>query len=370
MSANPVRLPEGGPRRHRALPDLHALEAFVTVCEAGSMALAAQRLGVSQSAVSQLVKALEIECGTQLFDREVRPARPTHAGRSLLDRASALLEQARALVEQVRASARQDHAQIRLGCVDSFAATVGPALIRALAGSARQLQLWSGLTPGLSAQLQARELDLVICTDTRLDDTRISQRLLFSEAFVAVFPRGVLPGTDVDAADGPGAGNADAAPAGQGAAPSSQGAAPVALRDLTRLAGDLPLIRYTARSVMGQQVDRFLRHARIDAPRRFEFDATDPMLSLVSAGLGWAISTPLCLWQSRQYLDSVSVVPLPPTRLGQRDFFLLARDAEWAGLDEEVMRVARSVLSRETAPAIRRAMPALPADAITWPEAG
>ncbi|WP_085315493.1 LysR family transcriptional regulator [Derxia lacustris] len=343
MSANPARPPvsDAVPRRHRALPDLHALEAFVTVCEAGSMALAAQRLGVSQSAVSQLVKALETECGTLLFDREVRPARPTHAGRSLLDRASALLEQARALVEQVRASARQDHAQIRLGCVDSFAATVGPALIRALAGSARQLQLWSGLTPGLAAQLQARELDLVICTDIRIDDTRISQRLLFSEAFVAVFPREhVLPD------------------------------APPALRDLPRLAGELPLIRYTQRSVMGQQVDRFLRHARIDAPRRFEFDATDPMLSLVAAGLGWAISTPLCLWQSRQYLDSVTVLPLPPTRLGQRDFFLLARDAEWAGLDDEVMRVARSVLRNETAPAIHRAMPALPPDAITWPDAG
>ena len=38
-----------------------ALETFVTVCEAGSMALAAQRLGFSQSAVSQTVKVLESE---------------------------------------------------------------------------------------------------------------------------------------------------------------------------------------------------------------------------------------------------------------------------------------------------------------------
>jgi len=340
MCADPVRSPpaDAAPRRHRALPDLHALEAFVAVCDAGSMALAAQRLGVSQSAISQLVKALETDCGTLLFDREVRPARPTQAGRALLDRAVALLEQARALVEQVRATARQDHAQIRLGCVDSFAATVGPALIRALAGSARQLQLWSGLTPGLAAQLQARELDLVICTETRIDDPRISQRLLFSEAFVAVFPRDVAP------ADAP------------------------ELRDLLRIAGELPLIRYSQRSVIGQQIDRLLRHARIDAPRRFEFDATDPMLSLVAAGLGWAISTPLCLWQSRQYLGDVSVVALPPTRLGQRDFHLLARDAEWAGLDEEVMRIARGVLRGETAPAIRHAMPALPPDALTWPD--
>ncbi|MEY8875473.1 MAG: LysR family transcriptional regulator, partial [Leptothrix sp. (in: b-proteobacteria)] len=47
------------PRRGSALPDLRALEAFVSVIDAGSMALAAQRLGLSQSAVSQAVRALE-----------------------------------------------------------------------------------------------------------------------------------------------------------------------------------------------------------------------------------------------------------------------------------------------------------------------
>ncbi|WP_290877618.1 LysR family transcriptional regulator, partial [Aquabacterium sp.] len=40
-------------------PDLRALHAFVTVCEQGSMSLAAARLGVTQSAVSQMIKALE-----------------------------------------------------------------------------------------------------------------------------------------------------------------------------------------------------------------------------------------------------------------------------------------------------------------------
>ena len=74
-------------RRHRRLPDLHALEAFVTVCDAGSMALAAQRLGLSQSAVSQAIKGLEKELELKLLDREhlvdqiqprPRPARARH----------------------------------------------------------------------------------------------------------------------------------------------------------------------------------------------------------------------------------------------------------------------------------------------------
>ena len=320
------------------LPDLQALETFMAVCEAGSMAMAAQRLGVSQSAVSQMIKALETSYGVQLFDREVRPVRPTRAGNMLLEMADRLLADARAMAEQLRQSVRQDHAQLRLGCVDSFAATVGPALIRALSGSARQLQLWSGLTPGLNAQLLARELDLAICTEVPTGDTRIAQRLLFSETWVAVFPRGEAMAPLLEA------------------------------RDLKVRTADLPLIRYTQRSVMGQQVDRFLRHIGLEAPRRFEFDATDPLMSLVAAGLGWAISTPLCLWQSRAWLDQVQLLPIPATRLGQRDFYLLCRDAEWSAMADEIARLTRAVLRQETLPALQASMPGLPPDAVCIPD--
>lgn len=325
------------PRHSRPLPDLQLLEAFVAVCDAGSMVMAAQQLGLSQSAVSQAVKTLETELDLQLLDREVRPAVPTHAGRVLRERATRLLGQARHMVEQVRASARHEHTQIHLGCVDSFAATVGPRLIRALSGSAQQILMWSGLTPTLTEQLRGRELDFAICTDSAIDDPRIAQRLLFSESWVAVFPKAH--------------------------AVQTLGTA----RELSSLPGGLPLIRYSQRSVIGQQIERFLRHVGVQAPRTYEFDATDPLLSLVASGLGWALSTPLCLWQSRQYLSEVVVVPIPATRLGQRHFFLLSREDEWAGLDEHIARVTRDVIRQDTTPAIRHGMPGLPAHTLSCP---
>ena len=330
-------LPAATSRRHR-LPDLQALHAFVTVCDSGSMGLAAQRLAMSPSAVSQAIKGLEQDLDMQLLDREVRPALPTSAGRALHKHASALLAQANAMVDQVRASTRHEHAQIHLGCVDSFAATVGPQLIRALSGSARQLLMWSGLTPTLTEQLKGRELDLVISTDPGVLDASILQQLLFSEAWVAVFPR---------------------AHAVHALASASE---------LAAMAGDMPLIRYSQRSVIGQQIERYVRHIGVQAPHQYAFDATDPLLSLVASGLGWALSTPLCLWQSRQYLDAVTVVPLPPARLGRRDFFLLSRENEWAGLDADIARITRDVIRLDTAPAIHKAMPALPANAISCPD--
>jgi DNA-binding transcriptional LysR family regulator len=62
--------------------DLRALQAFLAVCETGSMTAAAQRLGISQSAVSQSVSSLERDLGASLFDRESRPRRPNFAGRN------------------------------------------------------------------------------------------------------------------------------------------------------------------------------------------------------------------------------------------------------------------------------------------------
>ena len=328
---------QSSPPKPRRLPDLQALQAFVSVCDSGSMAQAAQQLGLSQSAISQAIKSLESGLELSLLDREVRPARPTHAGRALRERATELLAQARAMVDQVRATARHEHTQIHLGCVDSFAATVGPRLIRAMSGQARQILMWSGLTPMLTEQLRGRELDFAICTDSVIDDPRIAQRLLFSESWVAVFPK------------------AHAVKALR------------SVRGLGELPGELPLIRYSQRSVIGQQIERYLRHVGVNAPRGYEFDATDPLLSLVASGLGWAVSTPLCLWQSRQYLDQVNVIPIPAARLGQRHFFLLSREDEWAGLDEHIARITRDVIRQDTGPSIRLCMPDLPPDALSCP---
>lgn len=324
-----------------AIPfDLHALEAFVAVCEGGSMIDAARKLGITQSAVSQLIKSLETQSGLQLFDREFRPARPTAAGRLLLELAKDLLEHAQRVNERLLDASRSEGAPIRLGGVDSYSATVGPALVRAISGSARQVTLWSGLTPTLSEQLQKRELDLAVCTESPVPDPRIEQRLLFFETFVAVVPKAVKTEVNLGASPRPG--------------------------DFRAAFGDLPLLRYTRRSVIGQQIERYLRHIGLEAPRRFEFDATDPLMNLVQWGMGYAVTTPLCLWQSRHALDDVTVVPLPSSQLGRRGFFLLSREGEWTGLAEEVAVITRQVLEQQIFPAIRQVLPTLPEDAISF----
>jgi DNA-binding transcriptional LysR family regulator len=60
------------------------LRLFVAACEAGSLSAVAQRLGTSQSAVSQHVRRLERELDVALLERGRRGVMPTAAGRILL----------------------------------------------------------------------------------------------------------------------------------------------------------------------------------------------------------------------------------------------------------------------------------------------
>lgn len=64
--------------------DLRDLEAFVEVADRGSVSAAAQRLHLTQPAVSKRLKSLEDRLGSALFDRVARRVLLTDAGRALL----------------------------------------------------------------------------------------------------------------------------------------------------------------------------------------------------------------------------------------------------------------------------------------------
>jgi DNA-binding transcriptional LysR family regulator len=68
----------------RRLPPLNALRSFEAAARYESFTRAAEELHVTQSAVSQQVKALETELGVKLFGRERQRLKITPAGRDYL----------------------------------------------------------------------------------------------------------------------------------------------------------------------------------------------------------------------------------------------------------------------------------------------
>ncbi|MEV5573858.1 LysR family transcriptional regulator [Spirillospora sp. NPDC052269] len=71
--------------------ELRQLEYFVAVAEEGGFGVAAERIGIVQSAVSQQVRRLERELGVPLFERTTRRVRLSGAGERLLPEARAVL---------------------------------------------------------------------------------------------------------------------------------------------------------------------------------------------------------------------------------------------------------------------------------------
>lgn len=71
--------------------DLRAYAGFVAAAEAMNITLAAQRLNLTQSALSRQIKALEDSLGVALFEKSGRNVRLTTAGQALFSRINAVL---------------------------------------------------------------------------------------------------------------------------------------------------------------------------------------------------------------------------------------------------------------------------------------
>ncbi|OGA52996.1 MAG: hypothetical protein A3F74_17815 [Betaproteobacteria bacterium RIFCSPLOWO2_12_FULL_62_58] len=312
------------PARRKLDCNLQWLRIFVAVSATGNMTAAAQRLGLTQSAVSQAIRQLEDTLGAVLVDRTQRPLKLTSAGSMLQRRAASLVEDAEALVTLVHQAGSSKIPELRIGIVDSFAATVGPRLIRALLNTAQRLSFHSGLAHDQAEGLLTRNLDMIVVGDALDDVDGLDRYPILSEPYVLVLPERM--------------------------------AAEVDIADLKHLAASHALIRFSARSQTGDQIERHLRRLRIKAPRLLEVDATDSLIAMVREGLGWAIATPLCLLQARSQLEGTKVLPFPSTGL-LRQIHLIARSGEYGTLPEKVAQLACDILRTYCVPELTKLAP-------------
>ena len=112
--------------------DLRHLVALKAIADEGSFGRAAEKLGYTQSAVSQQIAALERIVGLRLVERPggPRPVSLTEAGRVLLRHADAI--QARLLAAKADMSALEtgDAGRLRVGTFQSVGTKVIPSLLR------------------------------------------------------------------------------------------------------------------------------------------------------------------------------------------------------------------------------------------------
>ena len=283
---------------------LWGIEVFVASAEEGSISAAARRLGVSPSAVSQQLSALEAALGAVLLDRSGRPVQVTPAGGMFRRHAQVILNAASEARAELAMADLSGLTTLRLGVIEDFDSDVTPRLLTTLARDLKgcRFLLETGASHRLMDQLEARALDIVIAADTDQppEDWREVHPIL-AEPFVAVAP----PGASID---------------------------------------DLPLILYTARHLMGRQIAAHLARHGLKPAHRFELDSYAAILAMVAGGEGWTILTPLALHQARAFREKVEVRPLPLPALS-RTLSLSARAGILHGVPAQIAQRLKPLIA-------------------------
>ncbi len=232
----------------------------MTIASEGSFAAAADKLGLTQSAVSLQMKALEEEFRTELFDRTMRRPAINANGRELLARASEVVRLYDLLPEAV--SEPNDLAgSFTFGAVNTIMAGVLPGVLRRLQNAHPRLQprVVSGLSAELVHMVDRGEIDAALVSEppAKLDPDLIWTGL-YGEPLVVVAPKGCEAKTDV------------------------------------QLLQELPFIRFSRSAWAGRLIHKSIRRRQIKVNQCMETDSLEAIALMVSHGLG------------------VSVVPLRP----------------------------------------------------------
>jgi molybdenum-dependent DNA-binding transcriptional regulator ModE len=105
------------------------LTHLIALAEEGSFARAAERVHLSQPALSRSIQALEDELGMKLFDRAARGVAMTAAGRLLVERARRVLFETRCLFRDVELLKAHELGEVHIGLGPYAAVVLLPDLL-------------------------------------------------------------------------------------------------------------------------------------------------------------------------------------------------------------------------------------------------
>ncbi|EAQ24782.1 transcriptional regulator, LysR family protein [Roseovarius sp. 217] len=140
----------------------HHLRYFWAVAHDGNLTRTAERLNLSQSAVSVQIKQLEASLGHPLFERRGRQLLLTEAGRIALDHADSIFAAGRELVGTLQDKGRSRQA-IRIGALATLSRNFHMEFLRPVLGRQDvEIVLRSGTSADLLQALEALSLDVVL----------------------------------------------------------------------------------------------------------------------------------------------------------------------------------------------------------------
>lgn len=295
--------------------DLHALEVFVMTVELGGMSQCAAHLQVTQSAVSQTIAKLEGGIGAPLFDRTMRPLALTASGKSLFARGQKLIAHARLAYDQVREGANLPISSVTVAMSFSLANQLTVPIMRSLGSRSDRWNIRSGISMAHQGEFLTRDIDMLVTGSFNLEhrDT-VELHPVFEEKFIFVFPKNFREPLD-----------------------------------LIGVPSSLPFIRFSRLTGTGQQIERQIVRMKLNLPQVVEVESSHQQLALVAAGLGWTITTPVCLAAVQELLPHLRAEPMTRGRFS-RHIHVVARTHELGDIPRLTAALCLEVLREKTFP--------------------
>jgi LysR family transcriptional regulator, nitrogen assimilation regulatory protein len=244
--------------------DSGALRAFLAIAQSGSITSAADRLGIAQPSLSQLLLRLEDEVGTRLFNRTPRGVTLTEGGRVFEEHARNILRDIERAREDIRGLGANVTGKLAIGLPLSVSSLIGLQLILAVKEQLPEvgLTIQEAMSGHIKTWLESGDIDLAILYEAS-DIRRFSVKHIATEHICVVGPPGEFAPVD-----------------DRGLAVS-----PVALKDVPQLELILPSPQHSLR----QFVENYLKLAQCPARTQIEVDSLAHIKTLVAARHGHTI---------------------------------------------------------------------------------
>lgn len=307
------------------LPDLNAIQIFLTLAQTGSMQKTAEQYSLSVSAISQSIASLEKQFGVELFDHKTRPLQLSLGGRQLMQEAEKILKDAWHLTNAIK-STSPENLHLRLGFSESVSHSLAPLICGALLSRVKTFSVFTAMTQTLKEQVEKRQLDILISPESFDNEQSFFREPLLSEQYLLVLPQAEKSIKNLD--------------------------------QLRNLSQRLPYIRYNVDSTDRIQCERVFRKLNIEQNESIGVEGSFTMVGLVAQGLGWAIMPALGIWQGRKWTEGIQVLPIPGVEI-RRTQWIVTPSKGFENLVREIKDRATNAIDTHIVSWLEQAYPGL-----------
>ncbi len=233
---------------------IRSLRTLIAIAETGSFAAAANRVFITQGAVSTQIKALEEELGLTLFDRNRRPPELTEAGQLVVANARELVREYDSL-RHVLDATDEVEGTVALGSIPSTLTGITPRIMKAMQRRYPKLKLTlsTGYSEELVSAVEHGDLDAAVVSEFKEEPTNVVWRPFMREPIILIAP---LDAPEMSA---------------------------------EALLTEYPFIRFNPRTWVGRLIDETLRKRGIPVQEVMQMETIEAVGAMVAQGFGVAL---------------------------------------------------------------------------------